>query len=606
MSNQRASFSVTDLNLGVIGNCAFSALIDQRARVVWCCLPRFDGDPVFSALLSNGAAEGDDGHGVWEIDVEGLDHTEQDYLDNSAILATTLTDGDGHALEVIDYAPRFSQFGRRYRPMAMVRMLRPLEGTPRIRIRLRPSFDYGATRPQITHGSNHIRYVGPDMTLRLTTNAPIAYLLEESWFYIEEPIVLFLGPDETLAKPVLEAGRDYLENTFAYWRDWVRHLAIPLQWQEAVIRAAITLKLCWYEETGAIIAAMTTSIPEAAETERNWDYRYCWLRDAYFVVQALNQLGAVDIMEGYLRYLRNLVGVADGGHLQPVYGISQEKTLTERQVTSLEGYRGMGPVRVGNQAYEHVQHDVYGQVVLSNAQAFYDLRLLRPVDENDFALLEKVGERAFALHDQTDAGLWELRTKAKVHTYSSTMCWAACDRLAKIASHLGLADRTTYWRDRASHVKKVIETSAWNEEKRMFADSFGGDQADASLLLMADVGLLSADDPRYVDTVAAVETELRRGKHLFRYTQPDDFGTPENAFNICTFWYIEALALLGRDAEACDIFEAMLASRNHVGLLSEDIAPDSGELWGNFPQTYSLVGIINSAMRLSRPWGSVR
>ncbi|MDP6344393.1 MAG: glycoside hydrolase family 15 protein, partial [Alphaproteobacteria bacterium] len=361
---------MSDLNLGVIGNCVYSALIDQRASVVWCCMPRFDGDPVFCGLLNNG--NGDTARGVFDVDMEGFAQSEQHYIENTAVLVTRLEDSQGRALEVVDFAPRFNQFGRRYRPTALVRIIRPVEGTPRIRVRLHPAFDYGATPAGITHGSNHIRFVGPQFAMRLTTSAPINYLLEDTAFYLEEPVAFFLGPDETLAQPVAEAAGENLRHTIAYWQDWVRHLAVPLDYQEAVIRAAITLKLCWFEETGAIVAAMTTSIPESANSGRNWDYRFCWLRDAFFVVRALNRLGTIDIMEGYLRYLRNLIGDAVNDHLQPVFGIGLEHRLDEREVDSLAGYRGMGPVRVGNQAFEHVQHDVYGQVVLSNAQAFFD------------------------------------------------------------------------------------------------------------------------------------------------------------------------------------------------------------------------------------------
>jgi len=591
-----------DLQLGVIGNCAYNALIDRRGRVLWCCLPRFDGDPVFNALL-NGT--GDQADGVFEIELDDFASSSQHYIENTPVLVTELTDRQGRTLEIVDFAPRFSQFGRRYRPMAMVRLLRPKNGTPRIRIRPRPLFDYGASKPQITHGSNHIRYVGPDLTLRLSTNAPVSYLLDDVAFNLEAPIAMFLGPDESFSRGVLEAAEEFQRQTVAYWQEWVRHLAVPLDYQAAVIRAAITLKLCWFEETGAIIAAMTTSVPEVPNSGRNWDYRYCWLRDAYFVVRALNRLGAVDIMEGYLRYVRNLIGVADGGHLQPVFGIGLEHDLIEREVDSLAGYRGMGPVRVGNQAFEHLQHDVYGQVILSNTQAFFDERLLRPLNVQDFEQLEKVGERAFALHDQPDAGLWELRTQSQVHTFSSLMCWAACDRLAKIATHLDLDSRAQHWGERADRVHATICSQAWNPQANMFADAFGGDDPDASLLLMSDIAFVSADDPRFAGTVAALEKALLHGSHMFRYVKPDDFGLPQNAFNICTFWYIEALATMGRLDEARQIFETMLTCRNHVGLLSEDMDPKTNELWGNYPQTYSLVGIINSAMRLSRAWEDV-
>ena len=593
-----------DLDLGVVGNCAFAALIDRRARVAWACMPRFDGDPVFAGLLEGGSPEGD--RSRFDVEVEGFDRSRQSYVDNTPVLVTTLHDREGRSLEVTDFAPRFSQFGRRYRPMALVRILRPVEGQPRIRIRIRPRFGDARRPAQVTHGSNHIRYVGPDLAVRLTTDAPLAYVLGESWFHLEEPLTLFLGPDESLTRPVGETGQDFLSATAAYWREWVRHLHVPLEWQEPVIRAAITLKLCWFEETGAIIAAMTTSVPEAPHSGRNWDYRFCWVRDAYYVIRALNELGAVDILESYLRYVRNLVAAADGGHIQPVSGIDLRQALPERAVAALPGYRGMGPVRFGNEAYRHIQHDVYGQVVLSNAQAFFDRRLLRPMDERDFASLEKVGERAFEVHREPDAGLWELRTKAMVHTYSSLMCWAACDRLAKIAAHLGRAERAALWSDRAGTIRAFIEEKAWNDRMGSYTGALGGADVDASLLFLADLGFHEAGHPRFAGTVRAIESSLLRGRHMFRYSTEDDFGLPHNAFNICTFWYIDALAAMGEGALARELFEEMLARRNHVGLLSEDIDPATGELWGNFPQTYSLVGIINSAVRLSRPWSFAR
>ena len=593
-----------DLDLGVVGNCAFAALIDRRASVAWACMPRFDGDPLFAGLLEGGCPE--DERSRFDVEIEGFDRSRQAYVENTPVLVTTLRDREGRALEVTDFAPRFSRFGRRYRPMALVRILRPLEGQPRIRVRVRPRFGDVRRAAEVTRGSNHVRYVGSDLTVRLTTDAPLAYVLDESWFYLEEPITLFLGPDESLTRPVAETGGDFLNATTAYWREWVRHLHVPLEWQESVIRAAITLKLCWYEETGAIIAAMTTSVPEAPHTGRNWDYRYCWVRDAYYVIRALNELGTVDILESYLRYVRNLVGAADGGHIQPVSAIDLRQSLPERTADALPGYRNMGPVRFGNDAYRHVQHDVYGQVVLSNAQAFFDRRLMRPMDERDFARLEQVGERAFRVHREPDAGLWELRTRASVHTYSSLMCWAACDRLANIAEHLGRAERAAFWRERAGTIRAFIEEEAWSPRLDCYTGALGGEDVDASLLLLADLGFHEAGDPRFRGTVRAIEGSLLRGEHMFRYATEDDFGRPRTAFNICTFWYIDALAAMGESARARELFEAMLARCNHVGLLSEDIDPATGELWGNYPQTYSLVGIINSAVRLSRPWTFAR
>jgi GH15 family glucan-1,4-alpha-glucosidase len=589
------------LDLAPVGNGSISALIDRQGRYVWACFPRVDGDPVFCSLLTDDRPDGQ-----WSIELENQVEVEQAYVRNTPILRTVMTDARGNALEILDFAPRHWRSGRIFRPLAFVRLVRPLKGAPRIRVRLRPAYGWGAKACERTWGSNHIRYLGEGVRMRLTTNGPITHVVDERLFRLEDEMALFLGPDEPFVGDVLDTARQMLDQTTLYWQAWVRTLSVPLDYQEAVIRAAITLKLCAYEETGAIVAAMTTSIPEAPNSGRNWDYRYCWLRDAYYVVQALTRLGAADLLENYLGFLRNLVDGATAGHIQPVYGVGYEADLTEHVVEDLPGYRGMGPVRRGNQAYEHMQYDVYGQVVLSNVQAFFDQRLLRPATVEDFHALEAVGERAFALHDQPDAGLWELRTRARVHTYSSLMCWAACDRLGNAAAVLGLDAAAILWRERAAKVRETIETHAFNKELGRYAASFGGTELDASLLQLIDLHFIEADDPRYQATFAAIEHELRRDRYLLRYDEPDDFGAPETAFNFCTFWFIEALHLAGRTDEARTLFEEMLTRRTHAGLLSEDMAFTDGELWGNYPQTYSLVGLINCAAMLSRPWTAVR
>ncbi len=587
--------SEASLDLGLVGNGSFAALLDKRGRVVWGCLPAFDGDPTFCALLSPKREGGD-----YAVELEDFAESEQHYLPNTAVLRTVLRDSAGNAVEITDFAPRWHRHGRFYRPVMLVRRVRPLLGHPRIRIRLRPLADYGATQPETTWGSNHIRYLVPGFTLRLTSDVPVRLLRDELPFALDRELHLVLGPDETLTQSVSAFARSAEELTIAYWRDWARYLSIPLEWQEAVIRSAITLKLCQYEDTGAIVAAMTTSIPEAPHTPRNWDYRYCWLRDAAFVVRALNRLGATRTMEDYLRYVFNIA--TSDGVLQPLYGIGFETELAEEEVDSLAGYRGMGPVRRGNLAWVQKQHDVYGSVVLASAQLFFDQRLENPGDLSTFQRLEPLGERALALHDQPDAGLWEFRGRAHVHTYSSVMCWAACDRLAKIAVQLGLDERAGYWRGNADRIHERIVAHAYDPERGHFVESLDGHRLDASLLLLADIGFVKADDPRFVATVEAIGKQLKRGDALFRYIAPDDFGDPETSFTICTFWYIDALAAIGRTDEARRMFERLLARRNHLGLLSEDLAFDDGEAWGNFPQTYSHVGLIIAAMRLSRPW----
>lgn len=603
---------LSDLELWPIGNCQVSGLIDKTGAIVWGCVPRVDGDPTFCALM-----RGDQGQdaGTWRFELENQVSATQTYLRNTPILVTRLEDARGSIVEIIDFAPRFERDGRVYRPVAFARIVRPIKGTPRIRTILTPMSGYGAHLATTTRGSNHIRYLVERNTLRLTTDASVGYVLDERYFRLETPLHFFLGPDEPFTGDIRHELETMHLLTQNYWMNWVRGLATPLEWQDAVIRAAITLKLCQHEETGAIVAALTTSIPEAPGSQRNWDYRYCWIRDAYYTVQALNHLGALDVLEKYLGYLRNVVDGAEGGAIQPLYAVSGAREIIEWEAKDLPGYRGMGPVRVGNAAYFQIQNDCYGQIVLPAIQAFWDQRLLRPASADDFEALERVGEMAWKTYDQPDAGLWELRTRTAVHTYTSVMCWAACDRLANAAEYLGLSERATIWRDRAQTIRATIDEKAWyipdtatgndqdgTEQSGHYAASFGGSQLDASLLQMVELRFVAADDPRFQATLQAVQKALRRGEHMLRYDNEDDFGLPETAFNICTFWLIEALHRSGEDEEARRLFETMLGHRTRSGLLSEDMDFETSELWGNFPQTYSLVGIINCAGQLSRSW----
>ncbi|MEA3000814.1 MAG: hypothetical protein QOH04_573 [Sphingomonadales bacterium] len=596
---------MADLALWPIGNCQVSALVDSGGGFVWACQPRVDGDPLFCSLLGP-KGEADLPRGEWRIAVENQTSVEQSYLRNTPILTTRLTDRDGAVAEIFDFCPRFERSGRVYRPVAWVRIVRPLAGAPRLRVSLSPATEWGAKEAERTSGTNHIRYLLKPQPLRLTTDAPVGQLLEGRASRLERAQHFFLGPDEPFVGNVGHTLAAWLHQTADEWRGWVRGLAIPLEWQRVVIRAAIALKLCQHEETGAIVAALTTSIPEAPDSGRNWDYRYCWIRDAYYTVQALNRLGALDVLENYLGYLRNIVDEAKGGHIQPLYAVSGEAKLEEREAEGLAGYRGMGPVRVGNAAFTQIQHDAYGQIILSNLQAFIDERLFRRATEADFHALERVGEHAWDMHDQPDAGLWEYRTRSAVHTYSAVMSWAACDRLAHAAEVLGLDERRALWRERAEAIRARIERDAWNAPEGRFGATFGGGELDASLLQLADMRFLSPDDPRFHATFEAVEKGLRRGEHMLRYAAEDDFGLPETAFNFCTFWLIEALHLAGRGEEARELYEKTLERLTPAGLLSEDTDFATGELWGNYPQTYSLVGLINCAVLLSRPWSAVR
>ncbi len=588
------------MNYGVIGNCQVAALIDERARMVWACLPRPDGDPVFSALLQKEG--GDSDKGVFAVDMIDFTRSEQTYLRNSAIIETRLYDSHGGALRILDFAPRFRSRGRVFRPMMFVRSVEPLAGRPTLRLRLRPTAGFGdRCEPGIT-GSHHIRFVADGLHYRVTTDASLAGLLENRPVVLEHALHFIIGPDETLQESPAALAREFLGATLTYWQEWVRTLAVPADWQDAVIRSAITLKLCTYEDTGAVLAALTTSIPEAAHSTRNWDYRYCWLRDSYFVVQTLNRLGATRTMEAYLHYIDHIIASSTADTLQPLYGITGDPRAEEKIATSLSGYRGMGPVRFGNLAAEQVQHDVYGSVILAATQLFFDERLVRSGDQILLERLYRLGKRAVATFEEPDAGPWEFRGKLQRHTFSAAISWAGCDRLARIARRVGDTTAAREWAAHADRMRQEILTGAWSEERQSFTSAFGNRDLDATALLLPELGLLPATDPRFLKTLERIEEELRVGDLLFRYKHSDDFGQPENAFTICAFWYVNALAAAGRVDEARERFSRLLERRNALGLLSEDISPTSGELWGNFPQTYSMVGMINSATRLSIPW----
>jgi len=589
------------LDLAVIGNGALAALIDREGRMVWGCWPRLDGDPIFCALIDGDQEE----RGQFSVVPDESFTTEQAYLRNTAVLRTTITTRSG-AFTVTDFAPLFPVSGRMHRPPMIVRRVEPLTGLCRVRTLLRPLRDYGARAPNAVQGSNHVSYVSEGGAFRVTTDAPLSYVLSGAGFVLTRPLTFILHPDETLPDAVERVGADTQERTHDYWQGWVRTLNVPFDYQEAVIRAAITLQLCSFAETGAIVAALTTSIPESPDSQRNWDYRFCWIRDAHFTVQALNRVGASRTMERFIEYIANVIAFERKPTLRPVYGILPESDLDERIVDTLAGYRGQGPVRVGNAAATQAQHDVYGGVILAASQMFFDERLPKKGDVGLFERLEPLGTVALKLALTPDAGIWEYRGRVRVHTYSAAMCWVACDRLARIAERLSLADRAARWRASAESLKQEILSRAWNDKLGVICGSLDGDEFDASVLLLHEIGLVAADDPRFVSTVEQIGLRLARNGMLLRYDAADDFGAPTVSFAVCTFWYVDALAAVGRVEEAREMFEKLLALRNPAGLLSEDIDPATGELWGNFPQTYSLVGIIISAMRLSRGWENGR
>ncbi len=561
------------LDLSVIGNGAIAALLDRFGNILWSCWPRIDGDPIFCALVDGDCPES----GFFSISLDEEAEAEQAYLRNTAIVQTVLRGKSGASLRITDFAPRFRQYDRVFRPPMIVRRIEPLEGLCRIRIRCRPRMNYGASVAAPYAGSNHVRYVTEYGAVRITSDAPTTHIANETGFVLSNPMTLILHTDEVLADSVSDFGQKVYEHTADHWRNWVRSLNIPFEWQEQVIRAAITLQLCAFEDTGGIVAALTTSIPESRGTQRNWDYRYCWIRDAFHTVHALNRVGATLTMERFIDYVTNVIALERQPRLKPVYSIVPEIAFDEFEAPNLAGFHGHRPVRIGNAARHQIQHDVYGSVILAAAQMFFDERLPNKGDRALFQRLEPLGTSALNCALTPDAGIWEYRGRSSIHTHSAAMCWVACDRLSRIATRLGLQESAAHWRHSADGLRDAILARAWNDELGCFVGSLDGDQIDASVLLLHDLGIVSPC-----------------------------VGPPTVAFTSCTFWYVDALAAIGQVEEARRIFSGLLANVNHVGLLSEDLDPGTGELWGNFPQTYSMAGLIVSAMRLSKGWEEAR
>ncbi len=585
------------MNLGILGNCSYSALV-QDGAVRWLCWPRMDSSFVFGDLL-----DGQKG-GEFSVTAEGLQSVRQEYLPNTNVIRTVF-EAESGSFELLDFAPRFGLYGRYYKPSMLVRILRPLTGEPLVRVRCRPVYDYGTTEFTSSPESNHIEYLGLPHALRLTTNLSLTRVQEGRPFLLtgERHMVMTWG--QPLEQALEQTAKDFLERTVNYWHRWVKKMRVPRDYQEPVIRSALVLKLHQYEDTGALLAATTTSLPEHPGSGRNWDYRYCWLRDSYFTLNALERLGQSEEMERFLEYLRNICAVGDDDlTLQPLYGINGETQLTEQILDHLEGYNGDGPVRVGNQAYEHVQNDAYGEMILAISRILLDTRFrdaegLHGTLEMVRGLLRQIEQRL----EEPDAGLWELRNKQQVHAFTLLAHWAGAQRAVEIAQARGdqlLEDRATLIAARARH---LLETRCWDKDRGVLTQAADGKNLDASMLLALHFGFFAPDDPRAKTHVDAIRAELSvDGGMLKRYDCEDDFGLQKAAFTVCSFWLVEALAIVGRKEEAREMFERLLKLSNDLGIFSEDILPATGEQSGNFPQTYSHVGLINAAFRLSRSW----
>lgn len=578
--------------MGLVGNCAYMAYIDDCANVCWLCWPQFDSSFVFGSMLD------DEQGGHFSIQPEAQHYrTRQYYQENTNILVTEFEEGENR-FRVTDFAPRFPQYERYYKPLMLVRKVEPLAGRPQIKVQCRPVGDYGNLRPRVTKGSNHIRYLGLGEQMRLTTNIPLAYVSDERSFVLNETKYLILTYGTPLEAPLEYTAEDFLRKTSLHWRQWVQSSSIGNFYQEQLIRSALALKIHQFEDTGAIIASGSTGLPEFPGSGRNWDYRYCWMRDSYYTLAAFHNIGHFEELESYFQYIENIIRNA-GDHYQPLYAINGSSYIPENEIP-LKGYHGNQPVRIGNDAYTHIQNDVYGQVLVSLLPLYIDKRFTASLARRSGYLIRDVLNRIAVTMDEPDAGLWEFRNRKQYHTYTYLFHWAGSNAAMQYAK--ALQDRDLYRKAQGLRA----QSAAYLEKARIPGTGVYGQavdipQMDASTLHIITMGYLKADSRQAREHLAALERDLRVDGGLFyRYVHPDDFGAPESTFLICAYWYVEALAVVGRLDEAIEVFDYLMQFGNHLGLLSEDVSQKDGSQWGNFPQAYSHVGLMNAAFRIVR------
>jgi GH15 family glucan-1,4-alpha-glucosidase len=577
-------------NLGIIGNCSYLGYIDTHANVKWLCWPRFDSSFVFGSLLDSKKG------GDFFVQPVGEYTSKQYYINNTNVLCTEFQSGQGR-FRVIDCAPRFQQYERNFKPLMLVRKIELLEGNPVIKVVCKPVSMYGATQPEMVAGSNHLRYLGYDRQMRLTTDFSLSYILEEQSFVLDQNRYLLLTYGEPLEAPLKATAEDFINKTVRYWQGWVKSTYVPDIYQAEVIRSALVLKLHQYEDTGGIIASGTTSLPEHHGSSRTWDYRYCWFRDSYYTLKAFNELGHFDELERYFEYIQNIL-MRDTDRIQPLYSITGQKELEEIHL-DLEGYLHNQPVRIGNKAYLQIQNDVYGQVLVGLLPLFIDKRLTFAQKRGYKPLVDRLLIWIEKTFDEPDAGLWEFRNVTQVHTYTLLFHWAGCNAAAKIGKVMVDSDLVKRASTLAARAEKYLEL-CYDPARGVYTQAMNAEHLDASTLKMITMNYLDPHSEKARRHLQALEQLLRTDQGLFyRYVHQDDFGKPEATFLVCAFWYVDALACVGRVDDAIKTLDNILQFVNPLGIFSEDVGLD-GSQWGNYPQTYSHVGLINAVFRISK------
>ena len=586
---------MNNLNYGVIGNCRSAALVSDKGSIDWCCLPDFDSPSVFARLIDNEKG------GFFSIIVDDKYTIKQKYLIWTNVLITEFKSDQG-TFEIIDFMPRYKLIDDDYfAPAEIYRYIKYISGTPAFKVRYCPAFNYAREEVSNVTEDNYIRTysrVTPTDCIYLYSSLNFNDILDSNEIVLTQHQFLLLSYNQKLID--IDIKRVYLEfqRTKVYWLNWTNRSKKYKKYNEEIIRSLLVLKIMSYQPTGAVLAALTTSIPETIGDVRNWDYRFCWLRDASMSLETLIKMGHFYSAQRFLDYLKRILK-SKNDSFQIMYGIRGERDLSETELSHLSGYENSKPVRIGNAAYSQRQNDVFGYL-LNIIHQYYE-HFPGTLDElEDIWEIVRNISRTISTHwEKPDKGIWEIRADEKHYVFSKVMSWVAMDKAAKIASALNKSYYAETWRGIANDIKEDVLKNGWNEDLQSFSQTYNNSELDASLLLMAEYGFISADDIRYKRTVIAVKNALFYEGLVYRYKTPDDFGKPMSSFTICTFWLVQALFRIGMKEDAKNIFENLLTYGNHLGLFSEDIHFSSKRLLGNFPQAYSHLALINTAIMFS-------
>lgn len=581
-----------NLDYGIIGNGKSCALVSRKASIDWCCLADFDSPSVFAALLDKQRG------GRFSVDAVGDEcQASQEYIRRTNILRTRFTSAAGD-FEVIDFMPRYrTEQGGYHCPPDVIRMLRPLRGTPQLRVVYDPRLGYGECPTRLIQSPRYLKAEtvgGPHESVYLYSSFDLTAVQAGAALPLEKPEFLWLAYDQKIGDVDGDRVELELERTKVYWMAWSARTTRPYAYRAEVERSALVLKLLSYQRTGAMLAAATTSLPETIGEPRNWDYRFCWIRDASMTIRTLVNIGHHYVARRFFEFLLDVATTKDD-RLQIMYGIRGQKELEERTLDWLEGYEGSRPVRVGNAAWCQQQNDIYGVLLDVLYEGFVLFRDETSSIESLWTMTRGIVRHIDAEWTRPDQGIWEIRGEPRHFTFSKVMCWVGMDRAVRIATMLGMDDYALDWAVLRGRIRSDIMDAGWSREVGAFTQSYGSSELDAANLLFNRLGFLAADDPRWIATVRATHAALCRDGLMYRYKNEDDFGTPSSSFTVCSFWMVQALHSIGETRLARDMFERLLACSNHVGLFSEDIDFRSGRLLGNFPQAYSHLALIDTA-----------